>query len=244
MNQTLKLMQSHCSVRHYSTEPVTTSMVHSILTSAQCASTSSFVQAYSVIQVTDDNVRKKISEIAGGQVWVAQAPVFFVFCADLTRLIQSCSTHDIKSESGYTEQSLVATVDTALFGQNVILAAESEGLGGVFIGGIRNDPHAICNLLDIPEHVFPVFGMCLGFPSQKRAIKPRLPLDSILKMGKYHSTDHQDLQEYDEVTSKYWASRKNNIKEDLWSKQMAEFFSQKNREHMKDFLIEKGFFQK
>ncbi len=244
MNQTLKLMRSHRSVRHYSSEPVTTNMVRSILTSAQCASTSSFVQAYSVIQVTDDNIRKDIASITGGQVWVEKAPVFLVFCADLTRLIQSCLAHNITPESGYTEQSLVATIDAALFGQNVMLAAESEGLGGVFIGGIRNDPQAICNFLDIPEHVYPVFGMCLGFPDQSQDTKPRLPLDSILKIGKYHPTDSQVLQEYDEVTRKYWASRKNNVKEDSWSEQMAEFSSQKTREHMKDFLIGKGFFQK
>ena len=244
MNQTLKLMQSHCSVRYYSSEPVTTSMVRSILTSAQCASTSSFVQAYSVIQVTDDSIRKKIAGIAGGQVWVEKAPVFFVFCADLTRLLQSCSTHNVTSESGYTEQSIVATIDTALFGQNVMLAAESEGLGGVFIGGIRNDPHAVCNLLDIPEHAYPVFGMCLGYPDQRQDTKPRLQLEAILKIGKYHPTDLQVLQEYDEITRKYWASRKNNIKDESWSEQMADFSSQKTREHMKDFLIGKGFFQK
>lgn len=244
MNQTLKLMQSHCSVRCYSSEPVTASLVRSILTSAQCASTSSFVQAYSVIQVTDDTIRKEIAGIAGGQIWVEKAPVFFVFCADLTRLVQSCSTHNLTSEFGYTEQSIVATIDAALFGQNVLLAAESEGLGGVFIGGIRNDPHAVCALLDIPEHVYPVFGMCLGYPDQVQDTKPRLPLDSILKMGKYHLTDDQVLQEYDEVTRKYWASRKNNIKEESWSEQMAEFSSKKTREHMKDFLVAKGFFQK
>lgn len=244
VNQTLELMRSHRSVRYYSSEPVTESMVHSILTSAQCASTSSFVQAYSIIQVTDGNIRKEIADIAGGQVWVEKAPVFFVFCADLTRLLQSCSSHDLTSESGYTEQSLVATIDTALFGQNVILAAESEGLGGVFIGGIRNDPHTICNLLDIPEHVYPVFGMCLGYPEQSEDTKPRLPLGAILKMGKYHPTDLQTLEEYDEITRKYWSSRKNNMKKESWSEQMAEFSSQKTREHMKDFLVEKGFFQK
>lgn len=237
-------MRAHSSVRSYTSKPVTAEMIATIITSAQCASTSSFVQAYSVIQVTDDKIRKTIADIAGGQTWVAKAPVFFIFCADLTRLQQSCAIHNASMKDGYTEQSLVATIDVALFGQNVMLAAESEGLGGVFIGGIRNAPSSVCELLDIPDQVYPVFGMCLGFPNQFQETKPRLQLDSILKIGKYHKTAPEMLLEYDRLTGEYWASRKSNMKEESWSEQMAAFSSQKNREHMKKFLKEKSFFKK
>jgi nitroreductase len=60
---------------------------------------------------------------------------------------------------GLMEQFIVATVDTALVGQNTLLAAESMGLGGVFIGAIRNDPKKICDMLNIPENAYPVFGI-------------------------------------------------------------------------------------
>ncbi len=63
-----------------------------------------------------------------------------------------------------TEQLLVATIDTALMAQNVAIAAESEGLGLCYIGGIRNNPQDVSEILKLPEHVYPVFGMCLATP--------------------------------------------------------------------------------
>jgi len=70
--------------------------------------------------------------------------------------------------SGFTEQFIIATV-------------ESLGLGGVFICGIRNDPEKVCTLLKIPDHVYPVFGLCLGYPDEKPEQKPRLPVNVVLK---------------------------------------------------------------
>ncbi len=116
---------------------------------------------------------------------MARAPVFLVFCADLNRLEAVCRIHDIAAEKGWAEQFVTATVDAALLAQNVLLAAESLGMGGVFIGGIRNDPQTVCELLEIPDQVYPVFGMCLGWPAHDPPPKPRLPADAILFTDRY-----------------------------------------------------------
>ncbi len=78
-------------------------------------------------------------------------------------------------EDGFIELMLIASVDAALVAQNVLVAAESLGLGGVYVGGIRNDPDKMSELLNLPDRVYPVFGLCLGWPDQDPDRKPRLP---------------------------------------------------------------------
>lgn len=151
MNQTLELMKAHRSIRKFMDREVDEETLNAIVGAAQCAPTSHFVQAYTVIRVRDRRKRQAIAQLAGPQVWVAQAPVFLVFCADFNRLEVAGSMHDTAVEKGWAEQFVTATVDAALLAQNVILAAESLGLGGVFIGGIRNDPQTVCDLLEIPD---------------------------------------------------------------------------------------------
>ncbi|WP_438875237.1 nitroreductase family protein, partial [Bacillus cereus group sp. Bce033] len=88
---------------------------------------------------------------------------FLVFCADMKRPTEAAERTGAKVVRGMTEQLLVASVDVALMAQNVAIAAESEGLGICYIGGIRNNPAAVSDLLRLPKHVYPVFGMCLGY---------------------------------------------------------------------------------
>lgn len=67
--------------------------------------------------------------------------------------------------NGLAEQLLLGVVDTAMMAQNALTAAESLGLGGVFIGGLRNNIEPVTELLKLPQHVLPLFGLCLGWPA-------------------------------------------------------------------------------
>ena len=243
MNPTLELLGSHRSIRKFTDRPVPDSLLESILTAAQCASTSHYVQAYSVIRITRDQVRSDIARLAGGQVWVVKAPVFLVFCADLNRLEDACGLHGTAMESGWAEQLITATVDTALFAQNTMVAAESLGLGGLFVGGIRNDPETVCRLLEIPHNAYPVFGMCLGYPDQDPGKKPRLPLSGVLMTDTYSRDSFAPaLSAYDARTAEYYAHRSANARQETWTRQMAEFMSREARPHIKAFLQSRGFF--
>ena len=112
----------------------------------------------------------------------------------------------------------------------------------VFIGGIRNDPAQVSELLELPEQVFPAFGMCLGWPDQQTEVKPRLPVDVILHEGKYH-TDAVPAQvaAYDQSMSEYYQARSSNQRVSNWSEQTAAAVQRKKREHMLTFLQGKGF---
>jgi len=243
MNPTIELLKSHRSIRKFKDTPVGDQTLKTILEAAQCAATSNHVQAYTVIRVNDEKIRREIARLSGPQTWVEQAPLFLVFCADLNRLEKACSRHTKKMAQGFAEQFVVATVDTALLAQNTMVAAESLGLGGVYIGGIRNDPQKVCGLLQIPEKAYPVFGMCLGYPDHDPPVKPRLPVEAILKTDRYdRENENSCLQAYDRVTNTYYQTRDSNLKDQTWTGQMAEFMSKKIRPHMKSFLKNRGFF--
>ena len=129
-----------------------------------------------------------------------------------------------------------------LMAQNVLLAAESQGLGGVFIGGIRNDPQVVVEQLALPHRVVPVFGMCLGWPDEDNPVKPRMPVDLVLHQDSYRDPPPQRVAQYDAQMAVYYAGRGSNVKLSDWSTAVAGAMQGKKREHMLAFLRERGFF--
>ncbi|MCP4295050.1 MAG: oxygen-insensitive NADPH nitroreductase [Proteobacteria bacterium] len=239
MNRTIDLLKNHRSVRKFNADPVDDNKLKVIIETAGAAATSNFIQAYSVIQVVNKDSRKKLAQLTGGQSWVEASPVFLVFCADLKRAENACEFEKKEMNHGSMEQLIIATVDVALAAQNAMTAAESMGLGGVFIGGIRNNPAEVCELLNIPNQVYPVFGMCLGYPAEQPEQKPRLPVDVILKKDSYQE-DIKDLERYNEICREYYQNRSTGSREDTWTKQISAMVSKSARPHMKEFLGNKG----
>ena len=90
MNQVIRLLKNHRSIRKFTPEAISDEMVYAIIEAAGWAATSNFIQAYSVIRVTEKQTRKQIAELAGPQRWVETSPVFLVFCADLKRAKNAC----------------------------------------------------------------------------------------------------------------------------------------------------------
>ena len=242
MNPLIDTLLNHRSVRQFTGQAIAPELLNTLLHCGQAAASSSFIQAYSVIRVTNAEHRARIAALAGGQVWIEQSPEFLVFCADLYRINQCCMAQGEGVLQGHTEHFIAATVDVALMAQNVLSAAESLGLGGVFIGGIRNDPETLSELLDLPDLVYPVFGMCLGYPNQETSLKPRLPVTSILHEGKYQ-TDliQENIQQYDAQMQSYYQARTRNARTSTWSAQTAKAIQGKLRQHMLSFLQKRGF---
>lgn len=245
MNQVINLLKSHRSIREFSDRPVPQALIDELVRVGQCASTSSFIQGCTVIQINNAGDRQKLAGYAGDQPYVARAPVFLVFCADMQRHRLACEMHATTMLSGYTEQFITATVDCALFAQNLFVAAESLGLGGVFIGGIRNQIAAVAALLDLPDLVYPVFGMCLGYPDQAPLSRPRLPLPVVLKQDRYDdSGDRERIAEYDQSVRDYYMNRTGGRKDTAWSEQISDMLRRESRPHMLKFLRCKGFLLK
>lgn len=241
----METMLNHRSVRKYTDEAISDEMLASIVQCGQAAATSSFIQAYSVINVSDPEHRAKIAAAAGGQVWVEKSARFLVLCADLKRIDHCCQQEGMGALEGQAEHFLAASVDVGLMAQNMMLAAESLGLGSVFIGGIRNDPALVADLLELPEQVYPAFGMCLGWPDQQTEVKPRLPVEVILHEDKYNTVAvPEQVAAYDQAMSEYYQARSSNQRVSNWSEQTAAAIQRKKREHLLAFLQERGFLQR
>ncbi|BCG10116.1 MULTISPECIES: oxygen-insensitive NADPH nitroreductase [Buttiauxella] len=236
MTPTIDLLRSHRSVRRYTDEPITDEQRAAIVASAQAASSSSFLQCTSIIRITDKSLREQLVPLTGGQKHVAQAAEFWVFCADFNRHLQICP----EAQLGLAEQLLLGVVDTAILAQNAFTAAESLGLGGVYIGGLRNNIEAVTELLNIPKHVLPLFGLCLGWPDEDHGIKPRIPAAMIMHENSYQPVDENVLEQYDEEVAQYYLSRGSNTRRDTWSDHIRRTIIKENRPFILDYLHKQG----
>ncbi len=192
-NPTLNLIHAHASCRRYKPVPV----IETIIAAGQAASTSSNLQAYSVVAVTEEAKRERLAKLCGEQAFIREAPVFLAWCADLARLEHVCELRGYTQVTGYVENFLVAAVDVSLAAQNAALAAESLGLGICYIGYIRNVPEEIVELLELPQLTFPITGMTVGWPAREPHLRPRLPLKAVLHWEKYNPDQDEALHEYD-----------------------------------------------
>lgn len=246
MNEVINTLLNHRSVRSFQDKKLSREQIETIVTAAQSASTSSYVQSYTIIGVTEPAKKARLAELAGGQTYVEKNGHFFVFCADLYRhdLAGEMEGLDITESIQSTELFMVSLIDTALVAQNAAIAAESMGLGICYIGGIRNNLREVSTLLNIPEYVVPLFGMSVGYSENIPDQKPRLPLNNVYHENEYEQNKEQlkeQLQQYNETISHYYGKRTEGKRTDGWTKLMATKLSKPNRTYMKDFLNEKGF---
>ncbi|VVT48393.1 Oxygen-insensitive NADPH nitroreductase (EC [Kosakonia radicincitans] len=236
MTPTIDLLCAHRSIRHFTDQPVTQEQREAIIASAQATSSSSFLQCSSIIRITDRAMREQLVTLTGGQQHVAQAAEFWVFCADFHRNFEI----SLEAKPGLAEQLLLGVVDTALMAQNAFTAAESLGLGGVYIGGIRNNIEAVGELLQVPKHVLPLFGLCLGWPADDPGLKPRMPASLLVHENHYQPLDRDVLAQYDEEIANYYLTRGSNTRRDTWSDHIRRTLIKENRPFILDYLHKQG----
>lgn len=194
----IDLQLQHRSVRRFTKTAITNEQLELIVTAAQRASTSSNLQAVSVVAVRDTDRKQRLSAAIGGRQYVEDASVFLVWVADFSRNTELLRARGAEAETmGYMENTLVGAVDVGIAAQNALLAAESLGLGGVFVGSIRNNPEAVSRELRLPQHSFPIVGLALGVPDPEEGtgLKPRLPLSGVLHHETYNEASWQHAVE-------------------------------------------------
>ncbi|MBB5191632.1 nitroreductase [Silvimonas terrae] len=211
LNATLQTLLSHRSVRAFLPAAVTEETLSVLVGAAQSAATSSNLQAWSVVAVRDPARKQRLAALAANQAHIKEAPLLLVFLADLSRLERTAERQQ-QAVGGlqYLESFLLAAIDAALAAQNVVAAAESLGLGTVYIGAIRNQPEAVSAELNLPAQVFPVFGLVVGTPDPARpaAVKPRLPQSVVLHHEQYESAaEAAGIASYDEILKAFYASQ-------------------------------------
>ena len=180
--------------RRYDARPVPESLVRLILAVAFSASSKSDYQQASVIRVEDRAQRDKLAALIPDMPWIGNAPVFLVFVGD-TRRLERISEHPVGNST--LEGFFNATVDAALALQTATLAAETLGLGTCPISVLRNHIDAVGEILALPDKVFPVAGLCLGYPAQQGFISMRLPPEATLHRDRYDDEAIAAVDGYD-----------------------------------------------
>jgi FMN reductase (NADPH) len=196
--------------------------IETIIRAAQMASSSSFMQAYSIIGLTDPALKRELREITKTP-YIEENGHLFIFCADLQRLTVMGTEQEkqdmkimLKSSAFYQ----IAVIDATLAAQNAVLAAESLGLGAVIMGAVNKDIRRLDQMLGLPEYVIPLFGIAVGVPDQQPEIKPRLPLEAVYFENRYASVSEQRerIETYDHDMNRYYQTRSENNRNDGWSR--------------------------
>ena len=240
---TTDVINQHVSIRRYRDEPIPDAMLHEILNTARRSPTSSNMQAYSFVVVRNPETKKELAVLAGNQRHIETCDTFVACCADISRLETACEMHDTTLAKNL-ENMLVASVDAAIAGMTLEIAAESFGLGAVMIGGMRNQPQEAADLLGFPPGVFVVYGMCLGWPdeSQRPSQKPRLPQEVMIHFEQYDTSDKREvLRDHDRDLAAHYTAQGRNLDKAAWTGVMAQKFSTPRRPELRATLEKMGF---
>lgn len=204
MNDTLKLLHNHTSVRSFTDQPLTEEQRDVIFKAANQTSSFSLLQAVSIIRITDPDLRKRVMQLSANQPYIEEAAEFWIFCADFNRNHQIAPDVDLD----YIEFLLIGSFDAGLMAQNALTAAESMGLGGVYIGGVRLNIAELTEVLHVPKYVVPLVGLCIGHPAgEKPGLKPRLPQSMVMFDNQYQPLDEDKLANFDQQMREYYQDR-------------------------------------
>lgn len=223
MNETLQHQLNHRSIRKFRNTPLTDEQRDLILAAASRTPTYTFLQAATVIGITDKAKLQTLADICK-QPYVAEAGYLFIVVADMNRNVRIAAAQGVPADGmGRAERFFPTFYDATLMTMNMVTAAESMGLGCVILGSIINDMQAVIELLDLPEYTFPCLGLAVGVPDQEPALKPRLPREFVFMENHYTPiTDPlESLADYDAIVHQYYDLRDTKKPVDTFTAQMA-----------------------
>lgn len=220
-NETIDHQLNHRSIRAFKDQPLTSEQLTTLYAAASHTSTSMFMQQFSILHLTDPQLRKQVRQISK-QPYVGDNGDLFIFMVDLHRnlLIRRQSGND-DGRLHTTDIFMQAVEDTVLALQNTLVAAESMGLGGVILGSVKNDPAKLVEVLHAPKMTLPLLGLQVGVPAQQPQLKPRLP-QKFIAFDNHYPTDFNiaDLKDYDNQVHQYYDLRDTNHRVDSFTNQI------------------------
>lgn len=241
MNQTTHLLKTYRSDRSFTDQPVDSAVLDEIITCAQRAPSSANAQHNSVIVVRDPETKNRISTLAGGQPWIAEAPVFIAIIVDFYKTGVALEfAGEAQVIHQHVEGLVAASTDAGLVLGGLMTAARSFGLGTVPIGGVRANTARMGELLGLPEHTFVIAGLALGHVDQPNPLKPRLPLATFRHDEAYScSAIHKAVNGYDQLLLEHWATS-GRTDGQAWSKNVASYYTYNYRPDLKHDLLQAG----
>lgn len=233
MNDVIKQIKNRKSVRVFEEKPITEEIKNEILSSAFEAPTAGAMMLYSILDITDNELKEKLSITCDNQPFIAKAPMVLVFLADYQRWYDSFCFEDCNPRKPGEGDILLACADAIIAAQNTVVAAESLGIGSCYIGDIIENYETVREMLDLPDYVLPAAMVVYGYPveAQKNRKKPaRFDKQYIVFENKYNRLTKDEHMEMHQTR---------NEKSGLVGKDISEGIKALcNRKYMSDFSLE------
>jgi len=195
-NQTLTTILNRSSCRKFSDKLISEEVLHTLFATAFSAPSKSDLQQVSVIRLTDKTKVDKIAALSPNNSWLVNSPVFMVWCGDNRRLRQLARWREHDFVNNHLDAFMNAAVDAGIAMQTFIIAAEAIGLGCCPVSGIREYAQQLSEELALPQGVFPLAGLCVGWPENKAQISQRLPMTLTV-----HENTYNDEHLIEQVTN-------------------------------------------
>lgn len=245
----LACMLEHRSHRKFATRTIDPGLLRLLFACALSAPSKSDLQQADIIHVSARAKRKAIVDLIPDMSWINDASLFLVFCGNNRRIRQIGLMRGKPFANDHLDHFMNAAVDAGLILMNFIHAAEAVGLGCCPVSAVRNHPGRVSELLNLPDHVFPLAGLAVGYPASPGRISPRLPLDVTVH------TDHFDetlltekIDSYDRrrhALQPYRRQRHTDLHGTTgsygWSEDKARQYSVPERADFGEFIRSKGF---
>lgn len=198
MNKVLEQLKERKSVRVFTERQITPEEVSAILDAAVNAPTAGNQQLYTIINVTDPQLKAKLVESCDNQPFIAKSPLVLVFCADCRKWYNTFLEYDCNPRKPGVGDLMLAVSDANIAAQNAVVAAHSLGIGSCYIGDIMENAELQRELLSLPPYVFPAAMLVFGFPTKqqiKREKPPRSPMQYIVHENGYRDMNALELKE-------------------------------------------------
>lgn len=173
MNQIIQSLFDRRSVRAYTQEPVAPEVKELLLECAFQAPTAGCQQLYTILDIVDQGEKEELAQLCDHQPFIAQAPVVLIFCADCQRWLDVYGEAGTEARKPGPGDLLLAMADAVIAAQNVVVAAESLGLGSCYIGDILEHQERVRELLALPDFAVPAAMLVLGWPTQQQKERPK-----------------------------------------------------------------------
>jgi len=247
-DDTVAYLAGRSSCRSYLKRPVDPALVETLAAAAFCAPTKSDLQQRDIVIIRDPALRGEIDALFPGDPWIATAPVFLVFCGNNRRQRQLHEWRGHPFANDHLDAFFNATVDAAVLLTTFVIAAERAGLGCCAISEVRDHATRVSDLLGLPDHVFPVAGLTLGWPGASE-VSLRLPLATTLHWDRFDEAGlHETVEAYDARRSRvqpYSRQRDEGefgtAKPYTWSEDKTRQYTKPARADFGAFIRTKGF---
>ena len=190
-----ELIMKRRSARNFRDQRIPEKVIQKLVDAANNAPSGGNIQPISIILVQGTEARKELAKMVGDQPWVKNAPLSMIFCIDFYRLKRWSSMSDTEYKGEKSLHSfLIAYADLMCSAQNVVILAESQGLGSVYIGTILQAIDASREYFSIPEHVLPMMVLSLGYPKSVPKRIPKLKREVIAHRERYRILSDDEIK--------------------------------------------------